>query len=127
MTEYTKEQQAENRAKWVAALRSGEFKQTKNELKNSEGHCCLGVACELAVQAGVAREVRAGLFRGTDETTSSHTSALPTAVKQWLGLDSPFGRLVDRLGDLTILNDDGGYTFAQIADVIESGNVRLAE
>jgi hypothetical protein len=29
--------------KWVAALRSGEYKQTKGYLRNKKGYCCLGV------------------------------------------------------------------------------------
>lgn len=30
---------------WCGALRSGKYKQTKNELENKGGYCCLGVAC----------------------------------------------------------------------------------
>lgn len=33
----------EIKQKWVAALRSGEYKQIKNSLTNGEGYCCLGV------------------------------------------------------------------------------------
>lgn len=32
---------------WIAALRSGTFKQTQQRLKTPDGHCCLGVACEI--------------------------------------------------------------------------------
>ena len=35
--------------KWVEALRSGKYKQTKGELKNGQGFCCLGVACEIGL------------------------------------------------------------------------------
>lgn len=35
------------KAKWVKALKSGEFKQGKNTLKNNGKYCCLGVLCEL--------------------------------------------------------------------------------
>ena len=42
----TKKQLA-NRKKWVAALRSGKFKQGKKQLKANNKFCCLGVACEL--------------------------------------------------------------------------------
>lgn len=36
--------------KWVAALRSGEYKQGKGTLyrENNDTHCCLGVACRIA-------------------------------------------------------------------------------
>lgn len=32
---------------WVAALRSGEYQQTKTVLHDSEGFCCLGVLADL--------------------------------------------------------------------------------
>ena len=35
--------------KWSAALRSGEYKQTYGTLQDSEGYCCLGVACRLFI------------------------------------------------------------------------------
>ena len=37
----------EARALWVKALRSGEYKQTTGQLRKDDGHCCLGVACDL--------------------------------------------------------------------------------
>ena len=33
--------------KWVSALRSGEYKQSKSYLKSDFGYCCLGVGCKL--------------------------------------------------------------------------------
>lgn len=33
--------------RWILALESGEFAQTKKVLKNETGYCCLGVACEV--------------------------------------------------------------------------------
>ena len=40
----------ELKAKWIAALRSGEYKQGKNRLHSNEDNsfCCLGVLCEVA-------------------------------------------------------------------------------
>ncbi len=34
--------------KWVKALRSGSYEQTKRRLRDSHGYCCLGVLCDLA-------------------------------------------------------------------------------
>lgn len=42
----TKEQY-ENARKWIAALKSGTFKQGKNYLSYNGAYCCLGVACEI--------------------------------------------------------------------------------
>lgn len=38
----------EFKAKWIAALRSGEYKQGKFYLEHNGGYCCLGVACKIA-------------------------------------------------------------------------------
>lgn len=36
------------KAKWVAALKSGNFPQAGGALKTDEGFCCLGVLCEVS-------------------------------------------------------------------------------
>ena len=42
------------KAKWVSALRSGEFKQGTMQLRTlDDKYCCLGVLCALAVREGV--------------------------------------------------------------------------
>ena len=33
--------------KWIAALRSGDYPQTFKRLRDKQGFCCLGVACDL--------------------------------------------------------------------------------
>ncbi len=38
---------AEFKAKWVAALRSGRYRQGKNWLSHGGRHCCLGVLCRV--------------------------------------------------------------------------------
>ena len=47
-------------AKWTAALRSGKYQQGTNHLKYVDNehnvrHCCLGVACELAIDSGMLK------------------------------------------------------------------------
>jgi hypothetical protein len=37
----------EFKAKWVAALRSGEYQQCTGKLRSDQGFCCLGVALDL--------------------------------------------------------------------------------
>lgn len=37
----------ELKAKWVAALRSGEYKQGREVLRNGDQFCCLGVLCDI--------------------------------------------------------------------------------
>jgi hypothetical protein len=114
---YTKEEQEENRKLWVEALRSGEYKQTKSNLRTTEGFCCLGVACEVigfpAVQVGFVYEY------------DGNTGVLSDRVKDALGLKSAGGWFSEHSettfdNSLWKLNDEKGYTFDQIADVIES-------
>lgn len=117
----TKEQQRENRRKWVEALRSGEFMQGQRRLayvgedEDSEvRHCCLGVACELAIREGVAIE-RTKHF--TQIAYSGEAIFLPLPVQEWLGLRHRNGNYN---GTSLSTHNDGGAAFDEIADIIES-------
>jgi hypothetical protein len=107
---------------WIAALRSGKYPQARGALQDSDGFCCLGVACDLYDPSlwvtddtlpdkgrwvyGVGRE-RSGF-------------ELPESIAGAYLLRDGCGQL--RIGDehtsLMSLNDDG-LAFAEIADVIE--------
>lgn len=101
---------AERKAAWVAALRSGNYKQTKYVLRDPEGFCCLGVLCDIS---GAGRWV-AESFESGDEMRF----AIPTdAVNAWLGVSD--ANLWIGKKHLTDFND-AGVSFAQIADMIES-------
>jgi hypothetical protein len=90
----------EKKALWVAALRSGDFRQAQRKLavkSNPEtlmAHCCLGVLCELAVAEGVteARNVPYGdgIIRefGKDDLRSWSQAQLPQEVAEWAGFVS---------------------------------------
>jgi hypothetical protein len=116
---------------WVEALRSGEYKQGMGCLTTvaddgSEYNCCLGVACKLAVEAGVIKAPKGNraydggvYYRDGDDVQSA---ILPDAVRAWLGLattDSTFYREDGTQEKLTSLND-GGTSFERIATIIES-------
>ena len=100
----------EPQKKWVAALRSGEFKQGKHALQDGDCYCCLGVAC--VVYEREVEKLPNGI-RGLildDERE---------AVREWLGLECDAGQYSKAAPALTEHND-GGMTFAEIADLIES-------
>ena len=144
----------DNQQAWLAALRSGSFAQCQGKLTRIVGgqlsHCCLGVACELALASGVPME---------QETFTSHENLswrrydydqnfAPVAVLNWVGLKTREGRFLvtddmnihpaavtvidgmhydadgfnvgDRASSLAALNDSAGWSFAQIADFIEA-------
>lgn len=125
---------------WVDALRSGEYAQTKGRLQRTEpdrydsetkpGFCCLGVLCDIAVKHNVIKTV--GTYSdghvkyGTDHL---YSDAFPTTtVQDWVGINDFIVTTAivvdeemetDRIG-LTELNDIHGFTFGEIADLIES-------
>jgi hypothetical protein len=74
------EMNPEIRARWVAALRSGEYRQGDGHLRMGDRLCCLGVLCELAVEDGVVNGVQ--LSDGLWEYNGS-AGWLPPAVVDW--------------------------------------------
>lgn len=112
----------EIKARWVAALRSGEYPQGKHALRTAEGYCCLGVLCDLAVRAGVieAHEPDSDSW-GYGDNRESQT--LPYQVARWAGLgmrQNPHLNVTDIEG--ARYNEAGKYgTHPPIADVNDHG------
>lgn len=124
----------DNAAKWIAALRSGDYSQGRSRLRTQEGYCCLGVACEVYRQeTGEGQwlgDTVGGhfLFRTSAETVSAF---LPGPVCDWLGVIHDNGARDDTDGlndadrynsDLRPLSslNDGGRSFEEIADILEA-------
>jgi hypothetical protein len=123
------------KAQWVAALRSGEYAQGREVLHSTEydSYCCLGVLCDVAVKSGLdipVDHMPAATFYGEKHCT------LPAGVMEWAGLDEELpGTSIDMHvvspdeydeydegaypANLANLNDLG-WSFEQIADVIEA-------
>lgn len=110
----------EIKAKWLAALRSGEYGQGKDCLKGPGGFCCLGVLGDLMVEEGKAEwqtdgeDGQAKLF--------DNKLVLSPQVVDWAGLPSdPEGFFCGDVGlkaPLTMMNDQGA-TFEELAKIIE--------
>ena len=109
MAEYTIEEQAEHRAQWVVALRSGKYKQSMGKLRVADAFCCLGVACDIS---GLGEWTLHNYYLG-------QSMALPFEVFTWLGLRTSEGDR-ERGNSLAGMNDQDGKSFNDIADVIES-------
>lgn len=116
--EQAKRMNPEVKARWVAALRSGDYEQTRRKLADGQGgYCCLGVLCNLHAQEHpeIARQQkRSAYYMGM-------TKILPDAVANWAGLRN-CGREEVRIGrEKTILpaHNDTGRTFSEIAAAIE--------
>lgn len=100
----------ELKAKWVEALRSGKYKQGTGRLlragRDGYKHCCLGVLCEVA-----------GYQRGEgdvylDKQSIPLTYSLDDHTDLILGITPSVESFLIRM-------NDGGLTFAEIANHIE--------
>ncbi len=114
-----------NAKKWIKALRSGEFKQTKGTLNDENGYCCLGVACSVY-------EKETGKTLPRDDKGYYNGGALPflrgkfDIVKEWLGLKDDVGWLEnDVRRSLVDINDLENTNFNSIADIIEKNQEKL--
>lgn len=100
---------------WLKALRSGDFTQGVQRLRNSTGkYCCLGVLLEVDPEGKLVRRDR-----------NSKILVDASAIKSCWELNLPTDDTIARWGlnkaamdQLAQWNDDG-YTFEEIADVIE--------
>lgn len=119
----------------VAALRSGEYKQTHGGLRDQKGYCCLGVACDVYHKETGEGEWRDGpldlsyyRFVTPGGPSEGEPAVLPQAVEEWLGFTSESGDFTtvdyrDSEGELPeslIGLNDRGRSFEEIADTIES-------
>lgn len=105
--------------KWVKALRSGRYNQIQGTLRNSEGHCCMGVACQVV---GL-RAKKPQLGDAVWDFGPLNDGIIPDKAAKALSLRHPsarlFGRDFNGHSSLWAAND-GGASFAQIADFIEA-------
>lgn len=112
---------------WVKALRSGKYAQGKHSLNsgssafgNSRAFCCLGVLCELAIEAGVpVNKVNAPTW--ADQVYyDGNSKYLPPSVMEWADIKTNSGQLYGtHIPSLADLNDKGS-SFEFLADKIET-------
>lgn len=122
----------EKKRLWVEALRSGDYQQGKEALRSrDDNYCCLGVLCELAINAGhgcwdIDEEDSNFKYVSPDGNLSDDFPSV--SVMDWAGFGLAPGAkcVVDPLikkedGALISLSNlnDGGSSFAEIADLIE--------
>lgn len=104
----------EVKAKWLAALRSGEYKQGRGFLQRDGKFCCLGVLCDLH-----DKETGGEGWKSNNSCVKSYQGAqymAPLTVARWAGIEADLSR--DSVYLWASLNDEG-KTFAEIADIIE--------
>ena len=102
------------KAKWIAALRSGEYKQGRSFLRKEDNFCCLGVALDLL---GVEwKKSPYTLNEGTVFRCGTDDGVLPFKYARQLGI-AQSGQIED-YSALAAMND-AGKSFLEIADFIE--------
>lgn len=96
---------------WVAALDSGEYKQGKGKLHNENNeYCCLGVACKITIPKH--------LIQCSENVISGGLPSIQRAAPQWLReINDDFNDKTNK--SLSSLNDEDGYTFPEIATLLE--------
>lgn len=116
---------------WLAALKSGKFRQTKQRLAERDQYrhnkyCCLGVACEVANRMGVVKLVKKEDDDG-EISYDNESASLPAEMVKALGLNCGAGELYEAVEDsqervadcLAELNDNLGWSFKKIAAYIK--------
>lgn len=120
--------------KWIAALRSGDYKQTREQLRRNgeNSYCCLGVLTDLYDKdetVGSEDHWCGDLYSYTCEGAKYKAeSVLPQPVMEWAGLKdyNPSVKYSRDTTDseldilsLAYLNDHEYLSFEQIANLIE--------
>lgn len=95
---------------WIAALRSGKYKQGQGQLKTQDKFCCLGVLCDISKQSEWFNSYY-------DE---NHCTPSPKIVK-WAEMKerNPMVLVEGEFWSLAMINDIKKYSFEKIADIIE--------
>lgn len=108
-------------AEWLAALRSGKYRQGQRQLRSPNGYyCCLGVGAELC-----------GTLDINAINTISHSPYFPHKFlsdlpeSMWENVD--FEKFSIRIGDANVIrmNDEDNLSFDQIADAVEAEIARI--
>lgn len=110
------QQVLENRAKWIKALRSGEYTQCKGVMFDGQGgHCCLGVA--------------AMIFKG-DPLIKNSLLPLGSMIgpKPYLEVYKLIGTYNgNKSSNIINMNDRLGFSFSKIADELENNPSKYFE
>lgn len=108
---------AELKAKWIAALKSGEYEQARQVLRHDERFCCLGVLCEVS---GVERsDFGGGYIFGDDEDGNEMWGETELAGHLLAEVGEDNQKACIRMNDGDAETGLEPHSFAQIADWIE--------
>jgi len=129
LKEPLKQFQIDNCRQWIEALRSGKYRQIDGVLASENGSfCCLGVACEIK---NMARVIQDDGILGFKYLNNINDSMPDFNYFEFTYGFLPTTRLAKGLGGIELmlseLNDNFGFTFDKIADVIEAACINRVE
>lgn len=107
--------------KWLKALRSGEYTQTRGVLHNDNGFCCLGVLCDIYAKEKKIDWKRKDSFYLLEDSPEYWTG-LSKKVMLWADLKDSYPQFHFKTtgpSSLVTLNDERDFSFKQIANVID--------
>lgn len=110
------------KAKWVTALRSGEYQQCTGKLCSGTGFCTLGVLADLYIQeTGQGRWIAGNPYvQFSDASGFVEATELPSAVMIWAALDTAAPYVSTPNGQVDLIDaTDAGVPFPKIAELIE--------
>lgn len=115
---------AEIKAKWIAALRSGEYRQGRETMRQGDRYCCLGVLCDVDGAQWELAVRKDDLFYAPGYGIEQ----LEPDVRDDLGLTDDEHMALLSMNDGNISDDEAArwgvekrpHTFAEIADWIEA-------
>lgn len=90
---------------WVAALRSGKYRQGQDRLRSESGFCCLGVLCDIKNPEGWrASPITGGWFHG----------------REFMFPDPCVSDIPESIQNQVARLNDNGKSFLEIANWIEA-------
>lgn len=107
---------------WINRLRSGKYIQGETFLRcrdpdlKADKFCCLGIACELAIEAGC--EIQAERRNNAVYYDGLFTASLPSQVVKMMKFRGDYGQAVGYRGPQLSTMNDQGRSFEEIADVV---------
>jgi predicted transcriptional regulator len=122
--------------KWIAALKSGNYKQGKYRLHSGDCFCALGVLCDVAEKEGIAERkilnTRANILVGyyvkdnnPDVIQFASYAELDDGMLKWSGIKDSRATLADKTQSVANLNDNEDKSFEEIADFIKKNYKNL--
>lgn len=110
---------------WVAALRSGKYKQAQEILRDDKGgYCCLGVLCEVLVEKGIVVRLPEGnetsySFYASVEGNELMSTNLGSSLLEIIKLPVVIESILTMMNDGVAEFQGNPQSHAQIADYVE--------